>query len=89
MAHILWYIFIHATGIDSQQSRFYDFWSGVATQLSVVGALVVGLRHKNCHVKGCWRIGHLDPLVGWVACKRHHTSFTLPMEGNNKDGKTH
>lgn len=65
--------FLHITGIDTQQSRFYDFWSGIATQMTVIGAVVVHVRHKNCHVKGCWRLGQIDPENHHPACRKHHS----------------
>jgi hypothetical protein len=71
--HVIWYIFLHMTGIDTQQSRFYDFWSGFGACFAWLGGLFAVYRHKNCHVKGCWRLGHPDPLHGWPACKRHHS----------------
>lgn len=60
----------HWAGIDTQQSYFYDFWSGIATQLSVLVGLV-GLYHKhNCHARRCPRIGkHAVDGTPW--CSRH------------------
>lgn len=56
----------------------YQFWSGIAGSFltSLPGWLVAGamfLRHKNCHVKGCYRPGHIDPAVHAPACKKHHS----------------
>lgn len=68
---------IHFLGIDTQQSYSYDFWSGFGPvlfgQLPILGALIVHFRHQNCHVKGCWRLGHTDPKHGFPACKKHHS----------------
>ena len=64
---------LHITGIDTQQSRFYDFWSGIATQASLLGGMVALYRHKNCHVTWCWRLGHIDPEHGHPACRHHHS----------------
>lgn len=69
----LHYVFLHMTGIDTQQSRWYDFWSGIATQMSVAVAAILVIRHKNCHVKGCWRLGHIDPKNHHPACRKHHS----------------
>jgi hypothetical protein len=56
----------------------YQFWSGIAGSFltSLPGWLTAALlftRHQNCHVKGCLRHGHPDPLHGWPACKKHHS----------------
>lgn len=62
--------FLHVTGIDTQQSPFYDFWSGIATQLSVVAG-TAGLFHKhNCHARRCPRIGKFV-VDGTPWCRRH------------------
>lgn len=58
----------------------YWFWSGVGsdfgeiTLFTAVAALAVGFyRHHNCHVDGCRRIGHMDPVVHHPACRTHHS----------------
>lgn len=56
----------------------YQFWSGIAgsflTSLpSWLIAALLFLRHRNCHVRGCWRISwHTHPDHGHLVCKRHH-----------------
>lgn len=69
--------FIHVLGIDTQQSYAYDFWSGIGPvlfgQFPILVGLIIGLKHRNCHVKGCWRLGHPDPTHGFPACRKHHT----------------
>lgn len=62
---------LHVLGIDTQQSDFYDFWSGIATQASLIfGALAV-YKHHNCHKHLCWRVGRYQ--VGqYLVCKKHH-----------------
>jgi hypothetical protein len=52
----------------------YQFWSGIGSdfgEASILSVLIVGYRHKNCYVKGCWRLGHADPKHGHPACKTH------------------
>ena len=56
----------------------YQFWSGIAGSFltSIPGwfiAITLMLRQHNCHVKGCWRRGHIDPAVHHPACKNHHS----------------
>jgi hypothetical protein len=59
---------------------YYNFWSGFGSDLgeatligSVSLGVYTGVRKVNCHVKGCWRIGH-HPLEGtpYTLCKTHH-----------------
>lgn len=61
----------HIFGIDTQNSHWYDFWSGVGAQLTLFLA-VLGAYHKhNCHVRFCPRIGkHI--YDGTPYCTRHH-----------------
>lgn len=55
----------------------YNFWSGIAGSFILGGGIWVGaitaLRHRNCHVRGCWRIGR-HPVEGtsFVVCRKHH-----------------
>ena len=57
---------------DRQRGRrvYYGFWSGFGADLGEVTLVTTvglgvytGVRRANCHVKGCWRIGH-HPLEG-------------------------
>lgn len=56
----------------------YQFWSGIAGSFVVslppwIVALVLFIRHKNCHHKRCWSIfTHLHPDHGWPVCKKHY-----------------
>lgn len=73
---------LHILGIDTQQSYWYDFWSGIATQASLLFAAIAVLRRCNCHVHRCWRIGR-HPVGGtsWQVCRRHH-----PADGRVSHG---
>lgn len=62
---------LHWLGIDTQQSYFYDFWSGIATQASLVFAALVYYMKHNCHRRGCLRIGK-HSYNGTPYCSRHH-----------------
>lgn len=60
----------HVLGIDTQQSYFYDFWSGVATQGALLIAAVGAYHKHNCHSRRCLRIGkHMHD--GTPYCTRH------------------
>lgn len=62
---------LHVTGSDNVSGRWYGFWSGFGGDLSLFAAGAAFLRHKNCHVKWCWRIGRLQAGRHTV-CRRHH-----------------
>jgi hypothetical protein len=66
-------LLLHILGIDSSSSYWYGFWSGFGGDLTIFAAVIVWLRHKNCHVKGCPRLGR-HPVEGstWTVCRRHH-----------------
>jgi len=64
-------LLLHLLGIDTQQSYFYDFWSGFATQLSVITAGVVYYKRHNCHVHLCPRIGK-HQVGHYTVCSKHH-----------------
>lgn len=69
--------FAHLLGIDTQQSQFYDFVSGVGPMIVTVlmgaGVIYSVVQHINCHVTGCLRVGKY-PLAGgeYKVCRRHH-----------------
>ena len=74
----LWFhpILIHAsqeTGTSNSASRAYDFWSGFGSdigEVALLGALVAGVRHLNCHNKGCWRLAIHTTANGHKFCKK-------------------
>lgn len=51
----------------------YQFWSGIGSGSPLLAAIVVFVRRRNCHVTGCWRLGYIDPAIGYPACRRHHS----------------
>lgn len=62
---------LHITGIDTQQSPWYDFWSGIATQGSLVIMAASYYMKHNCHKHGCLRIGK-HTYAGTPYCTKHH-----------------
>lgn len=73
---MLWHWFLHYTGSDNGAGSWYLFYSGFGAnfgELTVAVGLFTVLRHRNCHVKGCWKLGHPDPEHGHPACRRHHS----------------
>lgn len=45
-------------GLTNPSGPVYLFWSGFFGDVTIFAAAVLFLRHKNCHRKGCWRLGH-------------------------------
>ena len=66
----------HYSGLTNLSGPWYGLWSGIGSDIGEV-ALLAGawaiLRRHNCHVRGCWRIGH-RPVehTPYVVCHRHH-----------------
>jgi hypothetical protein len=57
----------------ADHGAFYAVVSGWFGDLAIVGAVVAFLRHRNCHVRPCWRLGR-HPVAGTdhVVCRKHH-----------------
>ena len=72
----LWTTTTNPGGVHAYQPRGYNFvsgWGSDISELTLAFAIVAVLRHRNCHVKGCWRLGHADPEHGHPSCRRHHS----------------
>lgn len=70
------YDFWNWTGSTNEPGPQYGFWSGFGGSIPdflIVGSLITFFMHRNCHVKGCLRLGHTDPKHGFPACKKHHS----------------
>lgn len=71
----MWNLLLHLIGVEPRTpSTAYNFWSGFGSDVGEFG-IVLGLGHaaraRNCHVKGCWRIGH-HSHGPYKLCSRHH-----------------
>lgn len=60
----------HVLGVDTQQSYWYDFWSGIATQTGLLLAGAGWWSKHNCHERRCPRIGK-HSVSGTPWCTRH------------------
>lgn len=67
---------VHPYPASSSTPWTYQMWSGIVpamTVLSLVGAVITGYRHANCHVHNCWRIGRYEVADGhFKVCRKHH-----------------
>lgn len=60
------------TGTASEGTPWYSFWSGFGSDLAYLGVFGGLLRHVNCGVKGCWRLGRHVTGEGHRVCAIHH-----------------
>lgn len=71
---------LHVLGIDTQQSYWYDLWSGIATQGTVLFAGLSIYRRSLCKKRWCVRFGHYDFTdyegVKHKLCWHHHPDVT-------------
>jgi hypothetical protein len=61
--------------MDDLSGPFYGWWSGAGSDLSELGilaALLTHIRHINCEVRGCWRLGRHATAAGHKVCRHHH-----------------
>jgi len=82
-----WLGFQHSLGIDTQQSEYYDFVSGVGpmiiASLGFSGILVTAWKHINCEHPGCMLPGHPHPDHGRPVCRRHYLADVRPHHDAN------
>lgn len=77
MFNSLFHWFLTVTGSNNTSGTWYGFWSGFGsdlTEFALLGTVIGLFRHHNCHVKGCFRIGH-HPVEGtnYKTCHKHLT----------------
>lgn len=73
----------HVLGLDNGSGRWYLFWSGAGAnfgELTIVAALLAAVRHRNCEVHRCWRLGRHRTAAGHLVCRRHHPDGHLTAE---------
>jgi len=92
------HLLVHWTGLDNPSGPIYLFYSGFGGILErllelAVLALIL-LRHHNCHIDRCLRIGRA-PVEGtpWRVCWHHHPegkpthAHILAMHRQHKDDR--
>jgi hypothetical protein len=75
MLHWLMVHLSQESGSSNSASRAYNFWSGFGgdiAELALLGGVIQIFRHRNCHVKGCWRFGKQVDGTPYLACPKHH-----------------
>lgn len=58
----------HWLGLDVPPSGWYDFYSGIGSDLGELTIVAVIGHHLNCHAAGCWRPAR-HHMSGY--CRRH------------------
>ena len=84
LAHLWWWFEIHLGITPKSPPAYYNAWSGSFSdigEITIFTGLIVGLRHINCHERGCYRPGHVVPESGVRACHKHHP--TNPRDKRN------
>ncbi len=81
-------VFLHwlavHTGTVNESGPYYGFWSGFGSDLgevAIIGSVLGVLRHHNCHVKGCFRLGRPVEGTPYIACPRHHPAHKSKRRG--------
>jgi len=72
--HELLHLYYTITGANNESGPAYGFWSGFGGSIPdflIISSIIIFLIHKNCHIKGCKRLGHPNQH-GIVYCKRHN-----------------
>ncbi|MGB8652084.1 MAG: hypothetical protein WCD35_15645 [Mycobacteriales bacterium] len=68
--------FLTVLGTTNGGGRWYLWWSGMFSNLTIFAAVGVFYRKHNCHIHGCWRIGSHKAVdqhgVEHVVCRTHH-----------------
>lgn len=62
----------HWLGMDNASGRVYLFWSGFFGDVTIFASAIAIARHRNCHIKGCWRLGKQVDGTAFLACHVHH-----------------
>jgi hypothetical protein len=79
---------LHLLGVDNLSGRWYGFWSGFGSdvgEVAIIGGLITMVRHRNCEVHGCWRLGRHATAAGHRVCRRHHPAGRLTAEQVTRD----
>ena len=74
------HLILHWMGADNPAGPEYGFWSGFGSdvgEFAIIGGLVSIVRHHNCEVHGCWRLGRHITAAAHRVCRRHHPEGPL------------
>lgn len=63
---------VHLAGLTNPSSPWYLFWSGIGSQLAVLGAITQVYKTKTCDIKRCFRIARYKVRgTEWTVCSKH------------------
>jgi hypothetical protein len=80
--HLILNTVYHYIGINGT-SPWGTFWSGFGSdigELAIVGSLAALIRHHNCEVKGCPRLGRHTTAANHRVCRHHHPDGALSAQ---------
>jgi len=72
---MIWHALSHFFGMDNLSGAQYGFWSGVGSdigEVGIIGGVATLVRHRNCEVHGCLRLGRHTTAAGHHVCRRHN-----------------
>lgn len=93
--NVAWHWFEVHTGTVNEPGPYYGFFSGFGSdigELAIVGGLIQIVRHQNCGVHHCWRIGrHEYDLDGAKhrLCRKHHPNIDHQHEYTAEEFANH
>lgn len=59
--------------LDPLHGDGYQFWSGIGSNIAIVGGLYALWKQSRCHELGCRkRAWHTHPQHGHPVCRFHH-----------------
>jgi len=74
--HLAWWAqYLHPGQLRTPCGGYWA-WSGILSdigEITLLGCVIAAYRHKNCYVKGCPWLGHIDPEHHHPACRKHHS----------------
>jgi hypothetical protein len=79
---LLHWLAVH-TGTVDEPGPWYGFWSGFGSDLgeiALAGGVITLVRHRNCEVHHCWRLGRHQTGGGHRVCRRHHPDGHLTTQ---------
>lgn len=90
-----WFRFLDFFGVRNEGGYGYGFFSGVGSDLgevALVGVVIGGYRHVNCHIKSCWRLARHEYEMDGVKyrlCRKHHPRISEDSRPTVEDFETH
>lgn len=77
--HVLQHWLAVHTGTVNESGPYYGFLSGAGSdigEVTLLGAIIAGYRHHNCHTRHCWRLAKHDvDGTQYRVCRKCHPTI--------------